>query len=143
MPREKMLSGRVPPGKMFPGNMLQGKMFPCNSREAVVTIKSYEDGIIDGCLQHPRLEKKEEIRSLSQMILLLDNLLDLENCPGRPLPLVHSECDNGESMAVFRIQILFRENHTWQGRLIWQNEDQEVVFHSAMELLQMLDEILA
>lgn len=98
---------------------------------------------MDGCLQHPRLKKKEKFQSLSQMVLLLNSLLDLENCPNQPLPLVHLECSGKESIAVFRIQILFREHYTWQGRLIWQNENQEIVFRSAIELIQMLDEILA
>lgn len=123
--------------------MLQGRMLPCNSREAVVTIRTYENGIIDGCLQHPRLEKKEELKSLSQMILLLNSLLDMEACPNSPLPLVLSENGSGEDAAVFRIQILFREHYTWQGKLIWQNENMEVVFHSGIELLQLFDEILA
>ena len=130
-------------GKGGVNMMLRGNMIPCHSREAVVTVQSYHNGVMDGYLQHPRLEKKEELQSLSQMILLLDSLLDLENCPGRPLPLIHSMCDDREDTAVFRIQILFRENCTWQGKLIWQNEDQETVFRSALELLQLLDEILA
>ena len=40
-------------------------------------------------------------------------------------------------------QILFREGHTWQGRLIWQDEGQEAVFQSGIELIQLLDEIMA
>lgn len=123
--------------------MLQGRMLPCNSREAVVMIGSYENGIIEGCLQHPRLEKRERLNSLSQMILLLNSLMDMETCPNPPLPLILSEGDERESAAVFRIQILFREHYTWQGKLIWQNENQEAVFHSAIELLQLMDEILA
>ena len=123
--------------------MLRERLIPCQSREAVVTVLSYEDGVLDGYLQHPRLGRRQGLKSLSQMILLLDSLLDLENCPGRPLPLIHSMCDDREDTAVFRIQILFRENCTWQGKLIWQNEDQETVFRSALELLQLLDEILA
>lgn len=122
---------------------LQGKMLPCHSREAVVTVRTYDKGVMNGCLQHPRLEKKEEFQSLSQMLLLLNGLLDLEDCPNHPLPLIHSECKKRESIAQFRIQILFREHYTWQGRLVWQNENQEVVFHSVMELIELLDEILA
>lgn len=98
---------------------------------------------MDGWLQHPRLNQKEELRSTAQMILLLNDLLELENCPNSPLPLVHSECDSLEQLTVFRIQILFREHYTWQGKLIWLNENQEIVFHSAIELLLLLDEILA
>lgn len=122
---------------------LQGRMLPCRSREAVVTVRTYEDGIMDGCLQHPRLEKKETFRSLSQMVLLLNRLIDLEYCLNQPLPLVQPEYEEKKSMAVFRIQILFREHSTWQGRLIWQDQNQEVVFKSVMELIELLDEILA
>ena len=117
-------------------------MLPCHSREAIVTVRTYDKGLMSGCLQHPRLGKKEEFQSLSQMVLLLNGLLDLENSPNHPLPLIHSECDNRKNIAVFRIQILFREHYTWQGRLVWQNENQELVFHSALELLELLDEVL-
>jgi hypothetical protein len=122
---------------------LKGRLFPCHSREAVVMVRSYKNGVMDGWLQHPRLNQKEELRSTAQMILLLNDLLELENCPNSPLPLVHSECDSLEQLTVFRIQILFREHYTWQGKLIWLNENQEIVFHSAIELLLLLDEILA
>lgn len=77
------------------------------------------------------------------MILLLNGVLDLESCPNPPLPLRYMEHDVRKSMGVFRIQVLFREHSTWQGRLIWQEENKEFVFRSVMELIQMLDEILA
>lgn len=119
------------------------RAIPCNSREAVVTVMSYQNGIMTGCLQHPRLDGKEEFHSLSQMVLLLDGLMDLENCPNPPPPFIFPEISSGEGEEVFRIQILFREHYTWQGRLVWQKENREYVFHSAIELIQLLDEILA
>ena len=122
--------------------MLRERMIPCQSREAVVTVLSYHNGIMEGCLQHPRLNGKEKIESLSQLLLLLNSLVDMEYCINQPMPMVTSECTSMESMAVFYIQVLFREHHTWQGRLIWKDKDQEIVFHSAMELIQLLDEIL-
>ena len=39
--------------------VLREKMLPCQSREAVVTVLSYKSGIMDGYLQHPRLNGKE------------------------------------------------------------------------------------
>lgn len=122
---------------------LQGKMIPCNSREVVITVRSYDDGVMIGYLQHPRLRKKEELHSLSQMLLLINSLLDLEDSLYQPLPLIPVDTREAESIAVFRIQILFREHYTWQGRLIWQNENAEAVFRSGIELIQMLDEILS
>ena len=121
---------------------LRGKMIPCRSREAVVTVLSYRNGIMDGYLQHPRLEGREKIQSLSQMVLLLNSLIDLEDCPNRSLPLVSGEQERDRKYSVFRIQVLFREHYTWQGRLIWQNENQEIVFRSVIELIQLFDEIL-
>ena len=98
---------------------------------------------MDGYLQHPRLNKEEKLESLSQMVLLLNSLLDLENCLDSPLPLVRPKSRSADRKAVFCIQILFREHYTWQGRLIWQDGRQEYVFHSAIELIQLVDEILA
>lgn len=123
--------------------MLRERMIPCQSREAVVTVLSYQSGILDGYLQHPRLEKREKLKSVSQLVLLLDSLLDLEGSLESPLPLVPREHRDMKDAEVFKIQILFREHYTWQGRLIWENENREIVFHSAIELIQLLDEILA
>lgn len=123
--------------------MLWENMIPCKSNEAVVTVLSYRNGVMDGYLQHPQLGREEKFDSLSQMILLLGGLLDLEGCLKKPLPVVSSVCSGQDSIAVFRIQVLFQEHHTWQGRLIWQDENQETVFRSAIELMQLLDEILA
>ena len=123
--------------------MLKGKMIPCQSREAVVTVLSYRNGIMDGYLQHPRLAGTEKVQSLSQLILLLADLLDLEGCPNSPPSFVSSAHSRGDSIAVLRIQILFQEHHTWQGKLIWQDENREIVFHSGIELIRLFDEILA
>lgn len=123
--------------------MLRGNMIPCHSREAVVTVLSYCNGRMDGYLKHPRLSQDARLQSLSQLVLLLNSLLDMEDCPGSPLPFISPVCGEQEGIAVFHIQILFREHHTWQGKLIWQNENMEVVFHSGIELLQLFDEILA
>ncbi len=123
--------------------MLCEKMMPCQSREAVVTVLSYHDGILEGYLQHPRLEKREQVHSLSQVMLLLNGLVGLEDCLGSPLPLISRDCDGLDSIAVFSIQILFREHYTWQGKLIWRDKEMETVFHSCIELMQLIDEILA
>ena len=121
--------------------MLREKRLPCQSREAFVTVTSYRGGIMDGYLRHPRLEGKINIQSLSQLMMTLNSLLDLEDCPGQPLPLVMAD-DSEAHMAIFRIQILFREHYTWQGKLVWQDADKETVFHSCIELMQLIDEIL-
>ncbi len=82
-------------------------MVPCGSREAVVTVISYENGIMSGYLQHPRLDKKEKLQSLSQMVLLLNSLMDLENCPNPPPPFVHPEYNEEEGKRCFAFRFSF------------------------------------
>ena len=68
--------------------------------------------------------------SLSRMIVLLDDLMDRENrgVPGaRP------------GKASFELDILFRQNYSWQGRLKWPEAGKEAVFHSVLELILLLE----
>ena len=67
----------------------------------MVTVMSYKNGIMTGCLQHPRLDGKKEFHSLSQMVLLLDGLMDLESCPNPPPPFIFPEYDGGEKEEIF------------------------------------------
>lgn len=68
--------------------------------------------------------------SLSRLIVLLDDLMDRESSgvPGA-LP----------GKASFELDILFRQNYSWQGRLKWPEAGKEAVFHSVLELIFLLE----
>ena len=40
--------------------------------------------------------------------------------------------------ASFLIDIVDTQNHTWQGRLYWVQEQKTITFRSALELMQLL-----
>ncbi|MDO5146253.1 MAG: hypothetical protein Q4D60_04555 [Eubacteriales bacterium] len=42
----------------------------------------------------------------------------------------------------FVIKILDRRNKTWQGSIVWANENKERYFRSELEMLKMIDEVL-
>jgi hypothetical protein len=42
----------------------------------------------------------------------------------------------------FSLQIQFRQNASWQGRIIWMEEKKTVTFRSLLELLVLLEEAL-
>lgn len=44
--------------------------------------------------------------------------------------------------ATFTIQIQYRENATWQGRILWVEEKRSSYFRSALEMLKMIDSAL-
>lgn len=113
--------------------MIHRKLIPCRTMEALVAVTEYQDGVMTGILRHPWLDGPVVVRSISQLILTLDSLLDLEECPEQPLPLVRPIPEEECAIATFQIQVLFREFFTWQGRLVWKEQELETSFRSVLE----------
>ncbi|MCI9263720.1 MAG: hypothetical protein HFF06_04025 [Oscillospiraceae bacterium] len=42
-------------------------------------------------------------------------------------------------LATFDIRILFRQNSSWQGSVLWQEGDREESFRSVLELVLLMD----
>lgn len=73
-----------------------------------------------------------EFSTLSRLIVLLDDLMDRQN-PESQVPTLYKD------QASFEIEILFRQNYSWQGRLKWPAAGKEAVFHSVLELIFLLE----
>ena len=116
--------------------------FPCRTNEAILLVGSYHKGEMTGWLIHPQLENQKEIHSIPQMLFLLDELLLQEERFVRLQAFEPTGHDDIPRIATLRIQILFRENYTWQGCLLWEEQKKEASFRSVLELIQILDEIL-
>jgi len=43
----------------------------------------------------------------------------------------------------FLVQIQFRQNATWQGRIVWMEERKTIIFRSLLELMVLLEEALS
>lgn len=43
----------------------------------------------------------------------------------------------------FVVDVKFRQNATWQGTVKWAGQNQEVCFRSALELMKIIDGVLA
>ena len=123
--------------------MVFAKKIPCHAKEAVLVVTGYDAGNLSGWLFHPQLAVPLNIKSFPQMAMLLDALLDLEKCPRCPEPMVKLLYPDKDVLASLKIQVLFRENHTWQGKLIWLETGEEKIFCSVLQLIGMFDGILA
>lgn len=51
------------------------------------------------------------------------------------------EKNKGEK-GTFIVQVMYRQNATWQGQVIWAEQNKKVYFRSAMELLKLMDSAL-
>lgn len=116
--------------------------FPCSVNEAILKVSSYEDGLLIGRLIHPQLDNPKEIRSIPQLLFLLDELLEGES-PIQYQALHVQRCPDEACIATLRIRILFREHHSWQGTIIWEERQREATFRSVLDLIYLLDEVLA
>lgn len=47
-----------------------------------------------------------------------------------------------DRLGTFTIQIQYRENATWQGKILWAEEKQSSYFRSALELLKLMESAL-
>ena len=121
------------------------KGFNSHSRrtyDAILRVTSYREGQLEGFLNHPRLETPRRVESVPKMLFLLNDLLSSEDAllgfPGADGAVKSSlPC-----IATLRLQILFREHHTWQGCVHWEEQAQTFPFCSVLELICILDEIL-
>jgi hypothetical protein len=76
-------------------------------------------------------------------------LRSFENVPQKrretvPEQEVDRACVMGQrgSLATFCVYVQYRQNATWQGVLCWQEQDRDVEFRSALEMIALIDNAL-
>ena len=123
--------------------MKQFPPFPCRANDAILLVQSYQDGRMTGQLIHPRTGTPEEIRSIPELLLRLDEILLREESLISYHAFRPAGFEEIRRIATLRIQVLFQENYSWQGCVQWEEQRKEATFRSVLELIQILDEILA
>lgn len=57
-------------------------------------------------------------------------------------PIMSEVEKNKGDKGTFIVQVMYRQNATWQGQVIWAEQNKKVYFRSAMELLKLIDSAL-
>ncbi|MBR5537089.1 MAG: hypothetical protein IKU58_04235 [Clostridia bacterium] len=118
------------------------KSYPCKTYDAILHVTAYREGSLEGYLTHPRMETPRRVENVPQLLFLLNELLsDEELLLSFPGADAVGKTDL-QQIATLRLQILFREHHTWQGCVHWEEQSNTFPFHSVLELICILDEIL-
>ncbi len=128
-----------------------------------VCVDQYLDSQIKGRCYHQYSEEPILFNSLNQLFLALENQMDAIDFPKRRLneydfseqedvipeksidkvnPLRNMPGDIGK-IGTFVMNILYRQNATWQGKVIWVEKKKSCCFRSALELMKVIDEALA
>ena len=121
-----------------------------------VCVDAYPNRVLQGRLQSAAWVGEMPFVSLMDFFKQVEHLLD-EQLPPQAFttmrrfgPVVKPEKTHGEveqsasgKLATFYVRILFRQNASWQGTVLWSEGGQEERFRSALELALLLDSALA
>lgn len=124
------------------------------SRNTHICVDGYENGVLQGRLLCGE-QYAESFHSLSRFLLRMEQLLDGRGAPQAytelrsfsqvpPLEGVPAEITpvSRGALATFSLQVLFRQNSSWQGELLWVEKDTRQSFRSVLELVRLLDSAL-
>lgn len=120
-------------------------------------------GCIYGRIQHSYKAEPCHYRDIDDMLLKMDSFFDQIQFPmasteSRHFTKVSRRTGRKESVrlmqnpkiiqnrgeqATFIIQVQYRQNSTWQGKIVWAEENKTQHFRSALELLKLIDSAIA
>ena len=136
-------------------SIIKNQVLDNSFRITVVCIDEYEKKIPHGRIYNNYLEKGVEFTGVIDLLKKIELLLEEMNCPQsfserrvfRPsnIPLKASQTDEDVKegkLATFSIRLLFRQNASWQGSVIWHEGRTEESFRSVLELLLLVDSAL-
>lgn len=128
---------------------------PMDQNVMIVRITSYENRRPQGSLTGPGLDGPLAFTSLAQLLLEMEALMDQTNRPQRgeehrvftpsgrrASPEAGGAGKGQDELATFQIRVLFRQNSSWQGILIWTDQKMDAQFRSALELIRLMDSAL-
>ena len=124
-------------------------------RTSMICIDQYRQGILSGRFYHPYLQTGQHFHSLMELLLQMESVLEQMQFPqsftdrrdglrtDRISLWTESDADaKPGKTATFTVRILFRQNASWQGSVVWVEGRQEERFRSALELVLLMDSAL-
>jgi len=122
--------------------------------KTIICLDSYRDGVPAGRIYNPR-QGTETFQSLTQFLLKMEQMLDETQMPQsytskRTFPTVTQPLPPGQppfpirrgSEATFEIRVIYRQHSSWQGVIVWLEEQLEQSFRSVLELVLLMDSAL-
>lgn len=126
-------------------------------RTTLVCIDDYTNKIMRGRIYNPHLPNGVEFAGVMDLLLQMEKMFEDLKCPQAFSSLRTFRPGNGEriapteaskdiregAVATFSLRILFRQNSSWQGSVMWHEGKTEEPFRSVLELLMLMDSALA
>ena len=135
-----------------------------------IALLSYENGVVCGDLHSPVLKKSIQFHNLTELILIMDQIMKDLNIPeydernhhviikNQSLDiqldyqdlkrdnfekhLNHSLMYPKKSKDIFTVKVMYRQNNSWQGEMTWLRTNKTRFFRSALELVELIYSVI-
>ncbi len=134
---------------------MQARMTANEYHSIMVCVDGYDQHILRGRLYNPFLQGAMHFTGLMEFLLAVEHLLDEMNFPQpfaqvrsfRPQAKAREEIrrDNLEQRGergTFVMKVIFRQNASWQGTVLWLEANREESFRSVLEFALLLNSAL-
>lgn len=131
------------------------KFIPQEWKTSIIQICGYEERNFRGILQNAYYTEQQTFGNLTQLLFMLDQLQDTLCYPQKGMEtrrfkgegvtlqeMTPLEGTAEKPLATFKLSILFRQNASWQGTVVWMEERREAPFRSVLELISLMDSVL-
>lgn len=136
------------------------KFIPHEMKKTMIKVYSYDNKCMQGTVFNSFFEKELVFENVMQMIIMIERISDTMLYPQRAMQLRQfHDCSVPEDkfsfdftttadftgkfpIATFELEILFRQNASWQGNLIFAENNRTSAFRSVLELLTLMDSAL-
>ena len=125
-------------------------------------VDKYETTGISGKLYHSYSKEPYRYKDINEMLLKMDEFYEQIRFPmastesrsfskckankiGKEMMVMKEDdnlLDKRGDKSTFVIQVQYRQNATWQGKIVWIEEDRTQYFRSALELIKIMDSAL-
>ena len=130
------------------------KYVPSDTKTTIIEILSYEHKNPVGILRNPYYGREVSFGSATELLLAIDNMLDSLACPqaamasrrfrSKTTMLLRTIPRHQKTpLSVFKLNVVFRQNASWQGSLTWVDQAEQMPFRSVFELLKLIDSVMS
>lgn len=105
------------------------------SETFLIRVDSSDDGCMKGVFDSVGMAGPSRFNSLSSLIIMIDNLLDQQEEALQP----SIRQIDPSFVATLEVDVLFRQNHSWQGVVRWDSGQKHATFKSVLELLMIIE----
>ena len=136
------------------------KFIPREMKTTLIKVFSYDNKSIQGTIFNPFFEKEMVFENMMQMITMIERISDSLFFPQKTMQLrqfadsglpedkasfdfvTTSDFSEKSPLATFELEIIFRQNASWQGNIVYAEKGLSSSFRSLLELLSLIDSVL-